>query len=706
MDIIQEIARQLSLKPDRVGAVVKLLDEGATIPFISRYRKEATGGMDEVSILAVSDSVGRLRELEKRKASIIESIEKQGAMTDDLRRRIDETTDSVTLEDIYLPFKPRRRTRAAVAIENGLEPLARAIMRGSNPRSSAAKFINDKVVDIDSALAGASDIIAAWLSEDERSRRMTRRMYQRDAVISSRVVKGKEDEAAKYSQYFDFAEPLRRCSSHRLLAMLRGQNEGFLRVGLSIDDDKAIDRLCDSFIPSRVPDTNAQFIAGAVEDGYKRLLVPSIENEVMAEARKNADKVAIDAFADNLGQLLMSPPLGRKNVLAVDPGFRTGCKIVCLDSQGNLRYNDVIYPTAPKNDTAGASRKIARLVETYKIDAIALGNGTASRETEAFLKNIRYPRPVEVYVVSEDGASVYSASSIAREEFPDKDVTVRGAVSIGRRLIDPLAELVKIDPKSIGVGQYQHDVDQTALKSTLDFTVMNCVNKVGVDVNTASPRLLSYVAGIGESLAEGIVRYRAENGDFTNRRQLLKVPRLGSKAFEQSAGFLRIASGDNPLDNSAVHPESYQVVEQMARDLGVSVGELTGNRALAAKIDKSRYVTDKIGLPTLNDIVSELEKPGRDPRQSIAVLEFDDSVRDIADLKTGMVLNGIVNNITDFGVFVDIGVHQSGLVHVSQISERRIASPREAVKLHQHVRVRVIDVDLKRNRISLSMKDV
>lgn len=706
MDINQEIARQLSLKPDRVNAVVRLLDEGATIPFISRYRKEATGGMDEVAILAVSDCVTRLRELEKRKAAIIESIEKQDAMTDDLRRRIDEAADSVTLEDIYLPFKPRRRTRATVAVENGLEPLARAIMKGSNPRSTAQKFINDKVADIDSALAGASDIIAAWLSEDERSRRMVRRMYQRDAVIASRVVKGKEEEAAKYSQYFDFAEPLRRCSSHRLLAMMRGQNEGYLRVGLSIDDDKAIDRLCDSFIPSRVPDTNADFIAAAVEDGYKRLLAPSIENEVMGEARKNADKVAIDAFADNLGQLLMSPPLGRKNVLAVDPGFRTGCKIVCLDSQGNLLYNDVIYPTAPKNDTAGASRKIARLVETYKIDAIALGNGTASRETEAFLKSVRYPRPVEVYVVSEDGASVYSASSIAREEFPDKDVTVRGAVSIGRRLIDPLAELVKIDPKSIGVGQYQHDVDQSALKSALDFTVMNCVNKVGVDVNTASPRLLSYVAGIGESLAEGIVRYRAENGDFTNRRQLLKVPRLGAKAFEQSAGFLRIASGDNPLDNSAVHPESYPVVEKMARDLGVSVGELTGNQALAAKIDKSRYVTDKIGLPTLNDIVSELEKPGRDPRRAIAVLEFDDSVRDISDLRPGMVLNGIVNNITDFGVFVDIGVHQSGLVHVSQISERRIATPREAVKLHQHVRVRVIDVDVKRNRISLSMKDV
>lgn len=706
MDINQEIARQLSLKPDRVNAVVRLLDEGATIPFISRYRKEATGGMDEVAILAVSDCVTRLRELEKRKAAIIESIEKQDAMTDDLRRRIDEAADSVTLEDIYLPFKPRRRTRATVAVENGLEPLARAIMKGYNPRSTAQKFINDKVADIDSALAGASDIIAAWLSEDERSRRMVRRMYQRDAVIASRVVKGKEEEAAKYSQYFDFAEPLRRCSSHRLLAMMRGQNEGYLRVGLSIDDDKAIDRLCDSFIPSRVPDTNADFIAAAVEDGYKRLLAPSIENEVMGEARKNADKVAIDAFADNLGQLLMSPPLGRKNVLAVDPGFRTGCKIVCLDSQGNLLYNDVIYPTAPKNDTAGASRKIARLVETYKIDAIALGNGTASRETEAFLKSVRYPRPVEVYVVSEDGASVYSASSIAREEFPDKDVTVRGAVSIGRRLIDPLAELVKIDPKSIGVGQYQHDVDQSALKSALDFTVMNCVNKVGVDVNTASPRLLSYVAGIGESLAEGIVRYRAENGDFTNRRQLLKVPRLGAKAFEQSAGFLRIASGDNPLDNSAVHPESYPVVEKMARDLGVSVGELTGNQALAAKIDKSRYVTDKIGLPTLNDIVSELEKPGRDPRRAIAVLEFDDSVRDISDLRPGMVLNGIVNNITDFGVFVDIGVHQSGLVHVSQISERRIATPREAVKLHQHVRVRVIDVDVKRNRISLSMKDV
>ncbi|MDE5845030.1 MAG: RNA-binding transcriptional accessory protein [Muribaculaceae bacterium] len=704
MDIIQELSQQLSLDTHRVEAVVKLLDDGATIPFISRYRKEVTGGMEDITILAVSDNLNRLRELEKRKQTVIESIEKQGVMTDELRKRIDLATDSTTLEDIYLPYKPRRRTRATIAIENGLEPLAKQIMAGANPRSVAQKYVNDKVSDTDTAIEGASDIIAGWVSEDERSRRLIRRMYQRDAIISSKVIKGKEEEGLKYEQYFDFAEPLKRSSSHRLLAMFRGRNEGILKLDLSIDNDKAIDRLFESFIPNRV--TATDMVEDAVEDGYKRLLVPSIENEVMAEAREKAEKAAIETFADNLAQLLMSPPLGRKKVLAVDPGFRTGCKIVCLDTQGNLLYNDVIYPTAPKNDIADASRKITRLVETYKIDAIALGNGTASRETEAFLKNINYPRPIELYVVSEDGASVYSASAIGREEFPDKDVTVRGAVSIGRRLIDPLAELVKIDPKSIGIGQYQHDVDQSALKSALDFTVMNCVNKVGVDVNTASPRLLSYVAGIGDSLADSIVRYRAENGDFTSRKELLKVPRLGAKAFEQSAGFLRIPGGKNPLDNSAVHPESYAVVEKMAKDLGVSIADLTGNQELIKKIDINKYVTDTIGLPSLNDIISELEKPGRDPRQSISVLKFDESVHEISDLKAGMILNGIVNNITDFGVFVDIGVHQSGLVHVSQISDRRIASPRETVKLHQHVRVKVIDVDLKRNRISLSMKDV
>ncbi|MDE7156069.1 MAG: RNA-binding transcriptional accessory protein, partial [Muribaculaceae bacterium] len=698
MDIIQELSRQLSLDTHRVEAVVKLLDDGATIPFISRYRKEVTGGMEDITILAVSDNLNRLRELEKRKQTVIESIEKQGVMTDELRKRIDLANDSTTLEDIYLPYKPRRRTRATIAIENGLEPLAKQIMAGANPRSVAQKYVNDKVSNTDTAIEGASDIIAGWVSEDERSRRLIRRMYQRDAIISSKVIKGKEEEGLKYEQYFDFAEPLKRSSSHRLLAMFRGRNEGILKLDLSIDNDKAIDRLFESFIPNRV--TATDMVEDAVEDGYKRLLVPSIENEVMAEAREKAEKAAIETFADNLAQLLMSPPLGRKKVLAVDPGFRTGCKIVCLDTQGNLLYNDVIYPTAPKNDIADASRKITRLVETYKIDAIALGNGTASRETEAFLKNINYPRPIELYVVSEDGASVYSASAIGREEFPDKDVTVRGAVSIGRRLIDPLAELVKIDPKSIGIGQYQHDVDQSALKSALDFTVMNCVNKVGVDVNTASPRLLSYVAGIGDSLADSIVRYRAENGDFTSRKELLKVPRLGAKAFEQSAGFLRIPGGKNPLDNSAVHPESYAVVEKMAKDLGVSIADLTGNQELIKKIDINKYVTDTIGLPSLNDIISELEKPGRDPRQSISVLKFDESVHEISDLKAGMILNGIVNNITDFGVFVDIGVHQSGLVHVSQISDRRITSPRETVKLHQHVRVKVIDVDLKRNRIS------
>ncbi len=709
MDITLAISRITGISYRNVEAVINMLETGDTIPFISRYRKEATGSLDEVAIFEISKLNDSLTALEKRKKTIIDTITEQGKMTDELLAKIEETEDSATLEDIYLPYKPRRRTRAQIAREKGLEPLAKMIMaqKGSNLVRTAEKFVVKDVKDTDEAIAGAKDIIAEWISERDIARKAIRNRFAKEARIVSTVVKGEEENAEKYHNYFDFSEPLNRCASHRYLAMRRGENDGLLKVSLKIDDDKAIERLCNMFVHK---DGNSEYkaaVADAVADSYKRLIRPSIETETANAARIKAEDTAIRAFADNVEQLLMSPPLrGGKRVLAIDPGFRTGCKIVCLDSQGNLLHYDVIYPTAPQNDIKGSSRKLSNLIEAYQIDAIALGNGTASRETERFLQYVFFPRKVDVYVVSEDGASVYSASKVARDEFPDKDVTVRGAVSIGRRLIDPLAELVKIDPKSIGVGQYQHDVDQNNLKTSLDNTVANCVNRVGVDINTASPQLLAYVSGIGSSLAENIVKYRAEKGDFKSREQLKSVPRLGEKAFEQCAGFLRIPNAENPLDNTAVHPERYGIVNRIAKDMGIELQQLIRNSEAIHKIDLQKYVSNDCGLPTLNDIAAELEKPGRDPRTKVAMVEFDKSINSIEDLVVGMELNGLVNNITDFGAFVDIGIKQSGLVHISQMSDTRISSPRDVVKLHQAVRVKVIDIDVKRGRISLTMKGV
>ncbi|MBR5898831.1 MAG: RNA-binding transcriptional accessory protein [Muribaculaceae bacterium] len=706
IDIISIIAQEYNLQRQQVSATVKLLEEGATIPFISRYRKEVTGSLDEVAIFNIQSRHNSLLELEKRKIYILETIEEQGKLTDELRQKISETIDLSVLEDLYVPFKPKRRTRAAIARERGLEPLAKIIMaqNSADITRQAARFVTDEVATADDAIAGAQDIIAEWVSENEKVRATVRNRYKQSAVISSSLVKGKEDEAQNYQNYFDFSEPLSRCSSHRYLAIRRGESEGLLRVSVSIDDEEMVDRL-NRFMVKRTADAqSARLVADAVKDGYKRLVKPSIETEVSAMSKEKADDVAISMFADNLRQLLFAPPLGHKRVMGIDPGYRTGCKVVCLDAQGNLLHNDVIYPCAPTNDFKGSARKISYLVEAYKVDAIAVGNGTASRETEKFLTSLRYPREVQVFVVSENGASIYSASKIAREEFPDKDVTVRGAVSIGRRLIDPLAELVKIDPKSIGVGQYQHDVDQNKLKDALDFTVMSCVNTVGVNVNTASRQLLSYVSGIGPQLAGNIVEYRAENGDFTSRRQLLKVPRMGEKAFQQCAGFLRIPDAENILDNTAVHPESYGVIENIARDNKCGVDVLIADKSLLKSIDLSHYVTDKVGLPTLNDIMTELEKPGRDPRSVVEVLQFDERVKTIDDLIPGMELNGIVNNITAFGAFVDVGIKQSGLVHISQLCDHYISSPLDVVKLHQHVKVKVLEVDNVRGRVSLTMK--
>ena len=706
IDIISIIAQEYNLQRQQVSATVKLLEEGATIPFISRYRKEVTGSLDEVAIFNIQSRHNSLLELEKRKIYILETIEEQGKLTDELRQKISETIDLSVLEDLYVPFKPKRRTRAAIARERGLEPLAKIIMaqNSADITRQAARFVTDEVATADDAIAGAQDIIAEWVSENEKVRATVRNRYKQSAVISSSLVKGKEDEAKNYQNYFDFSEPLSRCSSHRYLAIRRGESEGLLRVSVSIDDEEMVDRLNRFMVKHTADAQSARLVADAVKDGYKRLVKPSIETEVSAMSKEKADDVAISMFADNLRQLLFVPPLGHKRVMGIDPGYRTGCKVVCLDAQGNLLHNDVIYPCAPTNDFKGSARKISYLVEAYKVDAIAVGNGTASRETEKFLTSLRYPREVQVFVVSENGASIYSASKIAREEFPDKDVTVRGAVSIGRRLIDPLAELVKIDPKSIGVGQYQHDVDQNKLKDALDFTVMSCVNTVGVNVNTASRQLLSYVSGIGPQLAGNIVEYRAENGDFTSRRQLLKVPRMGEKAFQQCAGFLRIPDAENILDNTAVHPESYGVIENIARDNKCGVDVLIADKSLLKSIDLSRYVTDKVGLPTLNDIMTELEKPGRDPRSVVEVLQFDERVKTIDDLIPGMELNGIVNNITAFGAFVDVGIKQSGLVHISQLCDHYISSPLDVVKLHQHVKVKVLEVDNVRGRVSLTMK--
>lgn len=698
------ISKALGIPARQVEKTMGLLDEGATIPFISRYRKEVTGGLDEVQIGDINDHYGKLKEVSKRKETILASIDEQGKLTPELKKRIETSWDSTELEDIYLPYKPKRQTKAEIARKKGLEPLATLLMlqTAQDSTKAASPYVKGEVKDVREALQGARDIIAEWVNEDEQARNTVRNSFSRTAVISSKVVKGKEEEGSKYRDYFDFSEPLNRCSSHRLLALRRGEAEGFLRVSISPDAEGCIERLNRRFVKGR-SDTSAQ-VEEAVGDSFKRLLKPSIETEFANLSKMKADEEAIRVFSENLRQLLLSPPLGQKRVLGVDPGYRTGCKVVCLDAQGNLVHNEAIYPHPPQNEKGKAASKVAQLVSTYAIDAIAIGNGTASRETEQFITGIRYDRKVQVFVVSENGASVYSASKIAREEFPEYDVTVRGAVSIGRRLMDPLAELVKIDPKSIGVGQYQHDVEQGALKKSLDQTVESCVNLVGVDVNTASKHLLTYISGLGPTLALNIVNYRAEHGPFASRRELLKVPRMGEKAFEQSAGFLRITSGKNPLDNSAVHPESYSIVEQMAKDLNCTVSELIANKELKKKLNLQMYVSTTIGMPTLTDIMEELDKPGRDPRQTIKVFEFDPNVKKLEDLKEGMVLPGIVTNITAFGCFVDVGIKENGLVHISEMADRFITDPTQVVSMHQHVQVRVQSVDLVRKRVQLSMK--
>lgn len=703
----QMIAAELKLPAHRIANTLKLLQGGATIPFISRYRKEATGGLDEVQIGDIQTRYEKLCELSKRKETVLSTIEEQGKLTPELKARISACWNATELEDIYLPFKPKRKTRAEAARAKGLEPLALLLMmqKENNLTAKVRNFVKGEVKDEEDALKGARDILAEQISEDERSRNLMRNQFQRQALIQSKVVKGKEAEevSAKYRDYFDFCEPLKKCSSHRLLALRRGESEGVLKVTIfPEDEDMCNERLQRLFV--RANNECAHQVEEALTDAYKRLLKPAIETEFAALSKEKADEEAIRVFAENLRQLLLAPPLGQKRVMGIDPGFRTGCKVVCLDAQGTLLHNEAIYPHPPKSEYAQAARKIVKLVEQYKIEAIAIGNGTASRETEQFVTSQRYDREVQVFVVSEDGASIYSASKTAREEFPDYDVTVRGAVSIGRRLMDPLAELVKIDAKSIGVGQYQHDVDQTKLKASLDQTVESCVNLVGVNVNTASKHLLTYVSGLGPTLAQNIVDYRTENGPFESRRQLLKVPRMGAKAYEQCAGFLRIPQAKNPLDNSAVHPESYPIVEQMAKDLNCTVADLIKDKELRSKINLKKYVTDTVGLPTLTDILQELDKPGRDPRQKIQVFEFDKNVRTLDDLQEGMELPGIVTNITNFGCFVDIGIKENGLVHVSQLADRFVSNPADVVRIHQHVRVKVMSIDHERKRIQLTMK--
>lgn len=703
----QMIATALKLPVHRVENTLKLLQGGATIPFISRYRKEATGGLDEVQIGDIHTRYEKLCELAKRKETVLSTIEEQGKLTDTLRERISNCWDATELEDIYLPFKPKRKTRAEAARQKGLEPLAMLLLmqRENNLSARVRQFVKGDVKDEEDALKGARDIIAEQVNEDERARNLIRNQFSRQAMITSKVVKGKEKEevALKYRDYFDFCEPLKKCTSHRLLAIRRGEAEGILKVSITPDDESVCtERLERQYVHGN-GECSAQ-VAEAVNDAYKRLLKPAIETEFSALSKEKADEEAIRVFAENLRQLLLAPPLGQKRTMGIDPGYRTGCKVVCLDAQGTLLHNEAIYPHPPKSETALAGRKLVKLVEQYKIEAIAIGNGTASRETERFVTSQRYDREVQVFVVSEDGASIYSASKIARDEFPEYDVTVRGAVSIGRRLMDPLAELVKIDAKSIGVGQYQHDVDQSKLKASLDQTVESCVNLVGVNVNTASKHLLTYVSGLGPTLAQNIVDYRTENGAFHSRKELLKVPRMGAKAFEQCAGFLRIPQADNPLDNSAVHPESYAIVEKMAKDLKCSVADLIKNKKLRSQIDIKNYVTDTVGLPTLTDILQELDKPGRDPRQKIQVFEFDKNVQTIDDLREGMELPGIINNITNFGCFVDIGIKENGLVHISQLADKFVSDPTTVVSMHQHVRVRVLSIDHERKRIQLTMK--
>lgn len=705
MDKLSFISSQLNIPVNNVKAAVALLDDGATIPFISRYRKEMTGSLDEVKLFDIQRSAKLYDDLAKRKETIAATIRDAGRLTDRLSQMIEEATTLAQLEDIYLPFKPRRRTRATIARERGLEPLARMLMSPnlqSTPERVAQRFVNHEVSDVDEALQGASDIIAEWVNESQSARQLMRRLFEQTATISSTLSKGHDDDT-QYIDYHSYSSDLRRCPSHRYLAMRRAENEGILKVSIDIDPETATQRL-DKIFTRNISPLAISIVSQAIHDSYKRLLKPSIENETAAASKTRADKVAIDVFADNLRQLLMAPPLGHRRVMGIDPGFRTGCKVVCLDASGQLICHDVIYPTPPRSDTVQAGNIVRALVDRHDIEAIAVGNGTASRETERFLKTIKWNRRhPDIHIVNEAGASVYSASDVARREFPDQDVTVRGAVSIARRLIDPMAELVKIDPKSIGVGQYQHDVDQTALKDSLVHTVESCVNSVGINLNTASPELLSYVSGIGDKLASAIVEYRNAHGPFKSRTQLLDVPRLGSKVFTQAAGFLRLPESSNPLDNTAVHPERYKLVERIARDAGCTVDKLIQSAGTRASIDLSRYTSDNVGMPTLLDIMNELARPGRDPRGEVHNQEFDDTINDINDLRPQMILPGIVNNITAFGAFVDVGIHQSGLVHVSQLCDRFISHPSEAVRIGQHVSVKVLDVDYQRQRISLTM---
>ena len=705
-DFHRMISAVLGISEKQIRQTLGLLENGATIPFISRYRKEVTGGLDEVQIESIKTHYEKLSETAKRKETILSTIQEQGKLTAELQKRIEETWENTLLEDIYLPYKPKRKTRAEAARQKGLEPLATLLMlqREPHPEERAAGYVKGDVKNVEDALKGARDIIAEHVSEDERARNSVRSSFVRQGTLTAKVVKGKEEEAAKYRDYFDYSESLRRCSSHRLLAIRRAEAEGLLKVSISPNDEECAERLERQFVRSN--NACGQQVAEAVQDAYKRLLKPSIETEFATQSKERADEEAIKVFVENLRQLLLASPLGQKRVMGIDPGFRTGCKVVCLDAQGNLLHNENIYPHPPVSKQKEAFAKLQMMMESYKIDAVAIGNGTASRETEEFLKHQRFNRDVQIFIVSEQGASIYSASKIARDEFPDYDVTVRGAVSIGRRLMDPLAELVKIDPKSIGVGQYQHDVDQTKLKKSLDQTVENCVNLVGVNLNTASSHLLTYISGLGPQLAQNIVNYRAENGAFTSRKELMKVPRMGAKAFEQCAGFLRIPQAKNPLDNTAVHPESYCIVEQMAKDLGCSVAELIASKELRLKINPERYLSPTVGMPTLKDILQELDKPGRDPRGPIKIFEFDKNVRTINELREGMELPGIVGNITNFGAFVDIGIKENGLVHLSQLADRFISDPNEVVSIHQHVRVKVLSIDMDRKRIQLTMKGV
>ena len=704
--IIEIIAQTLGIRTGQVSNTITLLDEGATVPFISRYRKERTGSLDEVQILNIKEQHEKYTELEKRKETVLKTIDEQNLLTPELKNRIENCFDAVELEDIYLPYKPKRRTKATIAREKGLEPLAKIIMKQleRSIESRAFSFLNENVKTVEDALEGARDIIAEWISENEKARNMVRRGFENSAEITAKVIKGKETEAEKYRDYFDWKEPLKKCPSHRLLAMRRGENEGFLRVSITPDADKILEHLNCLFVTGL--NTCADHVELAIKDSLKRLMQPSIENEFANLSKEKADEEAIRVFAENLRQLLLAPPLGQKRILAIDPGYRTGCKVVCLDEQGNLLHNETIYPHKPQEDFKMSAKKLTSMVEMYKIEAVAIGNGTASRETESFIKKLHFDRELRVYVVSEDGASVYSASSVARQEFPQYDVTVRGAVSIGRRLMDPLAELVKIDAKSIGVGQYQHDVDQKKLKSSLDSVVELSVNSVGVNLNTASKHLLTYISGLGPQLAENITVYRKENGPFTSRDELKKVARMGPAAFEQSAGFLRIPDAKNPLDNSAVHPESYKIVKQIAKDLKCEINDLIRNETLVSQIDFQKYVTPEIGLPTLTDIKNELLKPGRDPRKAIKIFEFAEGIYSINDLREGMVLPGIVNNITNFGAFVDLGIKESGLIHISEMADKFISDPNTVVKLQQHLMVRVKEVDIARKRIQLSLKGI